>query len=338
MTAAATDRPGKERAYLAEAAAAAAAVARTMCRREGGGAHFASFFLPRSKRDGVFAVWAMARLIERAIAAETAAGAAAGGGDCCGGDCKVAPLLKSRLDAVYAGTLELPRPEFADESQQVLAAAAATVRQYEVPRDAWMSLIDALAGRCGLARVATWKSLDERVLTPIGGSVGRMSAAVLGATHSDAADFASRVGRGAAVASVLRDLKRDAAANRILLPLEDCARFRYSDRDMLCLTVNDSFRALVRHAAERARTLLEDGAAATGWLADDGSRMLVAAFVADRLRFLDAVAREPEMLFRDDLASRRPSLVTRLRLLPAAWRIARRQPANVAPAPLPPPL
>ena len=78
---------------------AAFAAARAMCRRESGsavsGAYLASFFLPRAKRDGVYAAWAFARLIQQGVAAD------GGSGDCCSGAGTIAPLLKSRVDAMY---------------------------------------------------------------------------------------------------------------------------------------------------------------------------------------------------------------------------------------------
>src|SRR5215207_4472219 len=96
------------------------AAARALCRREGGSGMAASFFLPRHKRDGVYAVWAFARLIHQAIAAD------GGSGDCCSGAGSVVPVLKSRVDAMYAGNVELPLPQFRDETQWTIVAAAET--------------------------------------------------------------------------------------------------------------------------------------------------------------------------------------------------------------------
>jgi 15-cis-phytoene synthase len=307
---------------------AAFAAARELCRREGGGGGggaLPSFFLPRHKRDGVHAVWALARLIGQATAAENA------GGECCSGAGGVAPLLKSRVDAMYdLDRIEMPLPQFRDASQWTMLAAGETVRAFEVPRGLWHGLIDGLVAMNGVPRVATWRSLDSH-LAATGGNVARIVSAVLGATHSDAGGFAASVGRAAGLTAILRRLKHDVARGRLLLPLEDLARFRYSEREMLAAAANDGFRALVRHEVERARQLLRDGAAGTCWLAGDGSRMAAAAFVSLQWSELDRIERDPDALWREEPAGRvAPSLAAQLRSLPRAWRIATRRAAAAA--------
>ena len=307
---------------------AAFAAARDACRRDGGagGAYLASFFLPLIKRQGVYAVWAFSRLIERAVAAEEPAGDCATG--TCGGGSTVAPLLKSRVDAMYdAPRIELPLPPFRDESQWVMLAAIETNRRFEIPRSLWHELIDGLALFESVRRVATWRSLDAH-LAVTGGNVGRIIAAVLGATHSDAGSFAAAIGRAVRLTSILRHLERDVARDRLLLPLEDLARFRYSERELLAGTINDNLRSLIRHEIARARELFSEGAAGTCWLDGDGSRMAAGALVALQLAQLDAIDREPELILRGDGAIKRPSLVAQLRQLPRAWRIATRSSAD----------
>ena len=308
---------------------AAFAAARDACRRDaaggGGGAYLASFFLPQPKRHGVHAVWAFSRLVERAIAAEEPAGDCATG--TCGGGSAVTPLLKTRVDAMYdAQRIELPLPQFRDESQWVMLATVGANRRYEIPRSLWHELIDGLAAFAGVRRVATWRSLDAH-LAATAGTVGRIVSAVLGATHSDAGNFAAAIGRAVRLTSILRDLKRDVAGGRLLLPIEDLARFQYSERELLAGTINDSFRSLVRHEAARARALFHEGAAGTCWLDGDGSRMAAGALVALQLAQLDAIEREPELILRGGRAIKPPSLATQLRSLPRAWRIATRRAA-----------
>ena len=315
----------------AHALRAAFAATRQRCRRDAGhgvgGAYLASFFLPRPKRDGVYAVWAFARLVEQAIGANEAAAR-----DSCSGAGSITPLLKSRIDAMYDSPhIELPLPQFRDSTQWTLLATRQTVRRFEIPRTLWHGFIDGVVAFAGVQRIATWRSLDSN-LAASGGNVARMIAAVLGATHSDAGHFAAAIGRALGLASVLRDLKRDLAHDRILLPLEDLARFRYSEREMRAATINDNFHALIRHQLARARELLREGVAGTCWLADDGSRMAAAALVSLHLAQLDAIERDPAALMRDAGAGagavKRVSRASQLRQLPRAWRIARRRSAD----------
>ena len=303
-----------------EESRAAYAAARDACRREQGigGAYLTAFFLPKHKREAVYAVWAFARLIRTATGADDA------GGECCSGAGGVAPLLKSRVDAMYdpAGPPQLPLPQFRDESQWVMLAARDAVRRFDVPRRLWHELIDGLIAFGGVARVATWRSLEAH-LAMTGGVAGRIVAAVLGATHSDAGEFAASVGKAAGLLAILRSLRRDLARNRVLLPIEDLARFRFSERELLAGTINDNFASLVRHEVARARELVREGVAGTRWLAGDGSRMAAAAFVALQLAQLDGIEREPAgLILSGGGGIKPPSLAKQLRMLPRAWRIA----------------
>src|SRR5207249_4746023 len=94
------------------------------CRRSGAqrAAFWLSNFLPPDERDGVRAIAAGCRLIVHTIAANARPQA----DGCCSGTGDVAELIQARIDAMYADRLELPRPEFRDESQHILAAIAET--------------------------------------------------------------------------------------------------------------------------------------------------------------------------------------------------------------------
>jgi phytoene/squalene synthetase len=145
-------------------------------------------------------------------------------------------------------------------------------------------------------------------------------------THSDGAAHALAVGRATRLTQVLHDLGRDVAAGRILLPLEDLARFKYSEREMLRRVVNDDFREVVRFEVARARQLFRDGAAGACWLAGDGSRVAAATFVSLQLARVDAIENNIDYLFRTDADDfTRPSVAAYFRRARDAWRLAKRQ-------------
>jgi len=104
-------------------------VVRDVCRRHTKDFFFASAFLPRHKRDAVHTVYAFCRMIEEAIIADDAAVEGAAGlrhhpavvsptsfepGTGCGSGSSLQArlgMLRDRLDEIYDGRLELPRPE-----------------------------------------------------------------------------------------------------------------------------------------------------------------------------------------------------------------------------------
>ena len=343
--------------------AKAFAAARDLCRRNDRGFYYATAFLPRAKRDAACAVVAFCGMVREAIEASDESLAGANGlrkypvgatsavdvpftvqsptvamvgvpwvGACttCGPtgsmDSRVA-LLRDRLEEIYEGRLELPRAESRSESQHALHAFALTVRRHQVPRRHFLDLAQALQRDQVVSRYATWPSL-ERHCHQGAGSVALALCAVFGVTHSGAGEFALKLATAMRLTTILRDLKADRARGTLYLPLEDLARFRYSERDLAGSVVNDNFRELISFEIVRARRLFHEGAEGLCWLGDDGSRLTVSTLVATSAGVLDAIERNGY-----DVYNRRPVLTAgqKFRRLPLAWRLSRRGPGERLP-------
>src|SRR4051795_7887912 len=99
---------------------------RAICRQQAKSFYFASFFLPKHKRNAAYAVYAFCRMIDDAIdqddaSIETTGSSSSSCGTCGGIDSRIS-LFRDRLDEIYCGTLELPNSEFRSETQHVLFA------------------------------------------------------------------------------------------------------------------------------------------------------------------------------------------------------------------------
>jgi phytoene synthase len=231
------------------------------------------------------------------------------------------------LDAIYQRKLQLPLPEFREEGQHVLASFAATVDRFSIPQEFLVDAAHGYADAAATARYATWRSL-ERSLRRSAGSVARVVASILGVRHTDAADRAAELGVAVRLTSILCDLRRDTDRGRLYLPLEDLVRFRCRERDIFAGRIDDRFPELMRFELNRARDLYRRAAEGICWLADDGSRLMAASVVTVHSRLLDAIERRGY-----DVFTRRPMLTTpqKLRRLPTAMRLARREPHRPLP-------
>src|SRR5215204_1055951 len=130
-----------------EADELAFAAAREICRRHARSFYFASFFLPKPKRDASYAVYAFCRLIDDAIDVgeneKSAPNPTTVGVACCSTselDTRLA-LFRDKLEVIYAN--KLPGPGAASDSNlAALYAFQKTVHRYEIPKQYFLELAE----------------------------------------------------------------------------------------------------------------------------------------------------------------------------------------------------
>jgi phytoene/squalene synthetase len=66
-------------------------------------------------------------------------------------------------------------------------------------------------------------------------------------------------GAGLQLANFWQDVSRDLDKGRVYLPLEEMARYGYSEAELLTRTENEAFRQLMRFQVERTRELFREG-------------------------------------------------------------------------------
>lgn len=182
-----------------EAFAAAEAVTRTEARNF----YYGIRLLPVPKRQGLCALYALARRI-----------------DDIGDD--DAPLETKRT------ALGLVRKQLSDldaSTDPVLVAVAETARRYPVPLDAFEELLDGVEMDL---RGATYESFDElRVYCRcVAGSIGRLCLSIFGkGTDPRAPLFADQLGIALQQTNILRDIREDLLLGRVYLPRQELADF-----------------------------------------------------------------------------------------------------------------
>jgi phytoene synthase len=309
--------------------------ARQICKRHAKSFYFASFFLGQAKRNAAYAVYAFCRLTRDAINPADARAIVPPPATVAGVGCGTSDLdqrlmlIRERLNDVYSGSLELPKPEFRSESQHALHAFARTVARYQIPKQCFLDLAEGCRADLAVRRYATWASLERHCYAG-GGVLGLIASGILGVTSSAAATPAIAMGSAVRLTSILRDLKDDWRRGCVYLPLEDMVRFGYSEKDLVAGMVNEKFVALMRFEIARARELFRAGAEGLCLIADDGSRLAASAVAVSCAGILDAIERRGY-----DVFSRRAALTTGqyLRRLPLAWRLSRRQEGEALPPP-----
>ncbi len=165
-----------------------------------------------------------------------------------------------QLEDTFAGN-----PRFAPD-----LALADTVRRYPMSAQPFKDMIAGMRMDLCKDRYATFDEL-RLYCYRVAGTVGLMSAAVMGfeatdsATVAAATEAAVALGIAMQLTNILRDIGEDARRGRIYLPLEDLHTFHYTEKDLFNGVVDDRWVALMHFQVQRAQEfyrLAEKGIAA----------------------------------------------------------------------------
>src|SRR6266702_2540215 len=196
----------------------------------------ASLAFPRELRPHMRALYAYARLVD--ILGDELEG---------GAEARLGALdeLEREVDAAYRGAATWP----------VLVELQPTIREFELPREPFLRLIEANRMDQRISQYETWEDLHfycKHSADPVGrlvlGVLRRADDTKLVAASDD-------VCTGLQLVNFLQDVPRDLALGRVYLPAED--------RRLFDVTVLDrpstELRALLEFEAARARGLLGSG-------------------------------------------------------------------------------
>ncbi|MEU6406666.1 squalene synthase HpnC [Streptomyces sp. NPDC046985] len=243
----------------------------------------APFFLPRTCRDDLMAVYGFARLVDDAGDGDLAPG---------GADARLlgVPVAQADdrivlLDAVEA---DLRRVFGGAPRHPLLRRLQPAVRRRFLTPEPFLGLIAANRQDQLVTRYETYDDLlayCELSANP----VGRLVLAVTGASTPERIRRSDAVCTALQIVEHLQDVKEDLARDRVYLPAEDMKRFDVQEADLAEPAAGASVRALVAHETERARDLLNEGAPLVGSV-HGRLKLLLAGFVAGGRAAIRAIA------------------------------------------------
>lgn len=243
--------------------------------------HFASRFLPPSKRRAIFALYDFCRYADNLVDAR--------------GDRPAAEvrqelaLLARQVTAIHAGE----RPT----SEQWLALAD-TLHRYPVPLAPLLDLLEGVALDLEPTHYPDYPSLLHYCRLVAGG-VGLMLGPVLGASSDRFEEIGVGLGIAMQLTNVLRDVAEDLEAGRVYLPADDLARFGLDRRMLERRVATPAFRAMMRFQVARARALFDAADPVVELFPRDGSRLTVRLMQRTYAGILDGIERQGYDVFRD---------------------------------------
>lgn len=227
--------------------------------------------------------------------------------------------LAESVSRVGHTTHVLPEGMLAAEAElrqfdQLWPALRDTIVRYGIPPSLLQELIDGVAMDGDCVRFATWEELDKysyRVASTVGLACTRIWQA------ADTLPKAPPIDCGLAfqLTNILRDLREDAARNRIYLPMSELNRFGCDEDSWLTGQPRGDWPGLVRSAILRARGLYESGKHTIDHLPRAGKRIfgLMWSTYHD---LLDAIDRKHTQLWQPERITLSP--INRMKLLTRA--------------------
>ena len=261
---------------------AARNISRALTKASRSNFYYAFLFLPKAKREALYAVYAFCRvtddLVDEAVSILPAGTRPAIESPASSGTAlERLKAWRAELDACFRGEATHP----------VTQRLAEVIRTFRIPHAHFEELLNGVEMDLMKSRYATFAELEQYCYR-VAGAVGLMCIEIFGYRHPATRVYAEQLGTAFQLTNILRDLAADALRGRIYLPQEDLRRFGLSDQDLLERRMTPAFCNLMRFEVERARQFY---ATAQATLPAEDRRSMLAAQIMGAIygRILDRI-------------------------------------------------
>ncbi|MEO6587944.1 MAG: phytoene/squalene synthase family protein [Pyrinomonadaceae bacterium] len=216
---------------------------------------FAAKFLPKHKRKAVYPIYAFCRHVDDEID-EIGDGEEAKA-------IETVNMWKSNLEEIYLSKNSaesdsgIQNPETKNKNL-VFSAWKDLLQTYKIQQNLPLELIQGVLMDTNIKRYQTFDELYIYCYR-VASTVGLMSSEILGYADKVALEYAEALGIAMQLTNILRDIKEDAAMNRIYLPQEELKKFNVSEEQIFENKFDRNFENLMKFQIERARVFYQKG-------------------------------------------------------------------------------
>lgn len=247
-----------------------------------------SWLLPRDKRRHVHAIYGYCRTVDDlGDEAVPPTGPPRPGGN---GAAPGEGTEAHRLDLLDRWQTELEACYSATPSHPVLIALQQTIRRFAIPREPFLKLIDANRMDQRHQRHPAYSDLLD-YCDHSANPVGHLFLYLFGYRDQERQRISDAICTALQLVNFWQDVARDYRKGRIYLPLEDLARFGYSETELARGLENEAFRQLLSFEVDRTMDLFREGASLVHLL-DGPARFDVALFIRGGVSVLEAIRRQ----------------------------------------------
>jgi phytoene synthase len=202
-----------------------------VARQSGSNFYLSFFFLPKAQREAITAVYAFCREVDDAVDRPNA-------------DPKLAIAnWREEIDRTYDGKPTLP----------LTRSLAVAIEQFQLSKEYFDGILAGVEMDLRMNRYPTFEVLTEYCYH-VAGEVGLLCMEVFGYRSERLKSYAVKLGTAFQLTNILRDIKTDAANNRIYIPQDELARFGVSEADVLAGQFTPAMQRLLAFEARRARS------------------------------------------------------------------------------------
>ena len=131
-----------------------------------------------------------------------------------------------------------------------------------IPNELLVAIIEGCEMDVNPQRFGTWEDLSGYIWK-VACAVGLVSIRLFGCKDPGSERYAVALGHALQLTNILRDVAEDLSnGQRIYLPLEDLARFGYTEQDLIARVRDERFLALMAYETERAEGFYREAAEA----------------------------------------------------------------------------
>jgi phytoene synthase len=208
------------------------AYCREVTRREARNFYFAFITLPTLRRTAIYVVYAFARLCDDIADSEQLPNQKV----------KLLKQTHKNLADAFEGHPEGP----------IFSALVDVAHKYQIPQEYFDALISGVEMDITKTRYANFEEL-KHYCYGVSTTVGLICAEILGYKDPMAREYAVDLSLAMQLTNILRDLKEDAAKNRIYLPQDELRHFGYSEVDLRQEVINQQYLELMEFQTQRIR-------------------------------------------------------------------------------------
>lgn len=252
---------------------------RTITKQSRSNFYYAFLFLPKPKREALYAVYAFCRLSDDLVD-ESKAGV---------NPADALAQWRKALDACLDDGVDSP----------IITAVGQAARRFHIPKVYFEELLNGMEMDLTRARYATFEELYPYCYR-VASIVGLICIEIFGYTNPLTKRYAEQLGIAFQLTNILRDVGVDAQRGRIYLPQDELQRFGYSEEELLAGRYNHAFTELMRFQCERARGFFRTASAV---LTAEDERSLLAAEIMRAIyyRLLLRIEAQHYDVFRGDI-------------------------------------